>query len=81
MAWSGRKSGATNGTRTRDIQDHNLALYQLSYGRRRGAGSYARQPYAVNARGASAPRAAKAVRMRRSASSSVASCLQKAKRA
>lgn len=25
--------GATNGTRTRDIQDHNLALYQLSYGR------------------------------------------------
>ena len=27
--------GATNGTRTRDIQDHNLALYQLSYGRHR----------------------------------------------
>ena len=24
----------TNGTRTRDIQDHNLALYQLSYGHR-----------------------------------------------
>ena len=29
----GGKAGATNGTRTRDIQDHNLALYQLSYGR------------------------------------------------
>ena len=27
------EAGATNGTRTRDIQDHNLALYQLSYGR------------------------------------------------
>ncbi len=26
----GRKDGATYGTRTRDIQDHNLALYQLS---------------------------------------------------
>lgn len=25
-------SGVTNGTRTRDVQDHNLALYQLSYG-------------------------------------------------
>src|SRR4051794_1176296 len=24
----------TNGTRTRDVQDHNLALYQLSYGHR-----------------------------------------------
>ncbi len=24
------KGGATYGTRTRDIQDHNLALYQLS---------------------------------------------------
>ena len=22
----------TDGTRTRDVQDHNLALYQLSYG-------------------------------------------------
>lgn len=28
-----RGGGATNGTRTRDIQDHNLALYRLSYGR------------------------------------------------
>ncbi len=28
-----RGSGATYGTRTRDIQDHNLALYQLSYAR------------------------------------------------
>ena len=26
-------NGASNGTRTRDIQDHNLALYQLSYAR------------------------------------------------
>lgn len=81
MTWSGAGNGATNGTRTRDIQDHNLALYQLSYGRRRGARSYARGRHAVNARGASAPRAANAVRIRRSASSSVASCLQKAKRA
>ena len=24
----------TDGTRTRDVQDHNLALYQLSYGYR-----------------------------------------------
>jgi hypothetical protein len=29
--------GASNGTRTRDIQDHNLALYQLSYARHPGA--------------------------------------------
>ena len=26
----------TDGTRTRDVQDHNLALYQLSYGHRVG---------------------------------------------
>src|SRR5687768_12758078 len=25
----------TDGIRTRDVQDHNLALYQLSYGHRR----------------------------------------------
>ena len=25
----------TDGTRTRDVQDHNLALYQLSYGHHR----------------------------------------------
>jgi hypothetical protein len=31
----GMQDGASNGTRTRDIQDHNLALYQLSYARRR----------------------------------------------
>lgn len=24
--------GVTDGTRTRDIQDHNLVLYQLNYG-------------------------------------------------
>jgi hypothetical protein len=42
VGWRGRdgkggwkEDGATNGTRTRDIQDHNLALYQLSYGRRK----------------------------------------------
>lgn len=29
-----RNSGADDGARTRDIQDHNLALYQLSYDRR-----------------------------------------------
>ena len=33
-----RWGGASNGTRTRDIQDHNLALYQLSYARHPGAG-------------------------------------------
>jgi hypothetical protein len=27
--------GANDGSRTRDIQDHNLALYQLSYVRHR----------------------------------------------
>lgn len=26
--------GAIDGTRTRDIRDHNAALYQLSYDRR-----------------------------------------------
>ena len=28
--------GVTDGTRTRDVQDHNLALYQLSYGHHQG---------------------------------------------
>ena len=35
-AWcqgSSKGDGASNGTRTRGIQDHNLALYQLSYAR------------------------------------------------
>ena len=27
---NGKPDGASYGTRTRDIQDHNLALYQLS---------------------------------------------------
>jgi hypothetical protein len=38
--------GASNGTRTRDIQDHNLALYQLSYARHPGGGfrPISRQP-------------------------------------
>jgi hypothetical protein len=31
-----KETGASDGTRTRDIQDHNLALYQLSYARHRG---------------------------------------------
>ena len=29
----GGNAGANDGSRTRDIQDHNLALYQLSYDR------------------------------------------------
>lgn len=29
--------GANDGARTHDIQDHNLALYQLSYVRHNGA--------------------------------------------
>lgn len=29
--------GVTDGARTRDNQNHNLGLYQLSYGHRRGA--------------------------------------------
>ena len=33
----------TNGARTRDIQDHNLALYQLSYGHRSSRGLSVRQ--------------------------------------
>ena len=32
----------TDGTRTRDVQDHNLALYQLSYGHRRNIPTLAR---------------------------------------
>ncbi len=31
---AGNNAGANDGARTRDIQDHNLALYQLSYVRR-----------------------------------------------
>ncbi len=27
-----RENGVTDGTRTRDSQNHNLELYQLSYG-------------------------------------------------
>ena len=34
----------TDGTRTRDVQDHNLALYQLSYGYQPGPKSYPRRP-------------------------------------
>lgn len=34
----------TDGTRTRDVQDHNLALYQLSYGHHDGSGQSRRPP-------------------------------------
>ena len=30
------KDGVTDGTRTRDSQNHNLELYQLSYGHQPG---------------------------------------------
>ena len=84
------EAGATNGTRTRDIQDHNLALYHLSYGRRSGALDRpragrtstrgARQALAARA-AAPVPRAAIQAPSRASASSSTAAFLQKAKRA
>ena len=32
-----------DGTRTRDIQDHNLALYQLSYDHRRDVRAHSRK--------------------------------------
>ena len=44
--------GASNGTRTRDIQDHNLALYQLSYARHPGGRVLALPAAFVNARSA-----------------------------
>ena len=37
-AGQGKRDGAIDGARTRDIQDHNLALYQLSYDRRTRGG-------------------------------------------
>ena len=48
-----RETGANDGARTRDIQDHNLALYQLSYDRHTPAPA-ATQPEAraTRARGA-----------------------------
>ncbi len=88
--FEGKEKWAIDGARTRDIQDHNLALYQLSYDRhmyrrgrnpgpgRLGPPGWDRQPAAawrVPARAASqAP-------IRSSAASSSASALQKAKRA
>ena len=33
-----QKNGVTDGVRTRDIQNHNLELYQLSYGHRKETG-------------------------------------------
>ncbi len=33
--WTGLPLGVTDGTRTRDSQDHNLVLYQLNYGHHR----------------------------------------------
>jgi hypothetical protein len=41
--------GASDGTRTHGIQDHNLALYQLSYARHSRAGVLADRPGGVNA--------------------------------
>ena len=38
----------TDGTRTRDVQDHNLALYQLSYGHRVESKFIALLPHCVN---------------------------------
>ncbi len=84
-----RETGANDGARTRDIQDHNLALYQLSYVRHRGEapefperGVYADAAGGVNADGvAAAPRVPKSFSSRASASSNTSSRLQKAKRA
>lgn len=78
--------GANDGDRTHDIQDHNLALYRLSYVRHKAAGRYPVQPAAVNpARvsfsmppGRDTP---KCRASRETASSSTASCLQNANRA
>jgi hypothetical protein len=67
--------GAIDGSRTRDIQDHNLALYQLSYDRRQGSAVYAERAAGVNAL------AAKRFESREIASSSTSNRLQKAKRA
>lgn len=84
------KKWAIDGARTRDIQDHNLALYQLSYDRhmycpgrnpgRRGLGpaGWDRQPAAA---WRVAARAASQAPIRSSAASSRASALQNAKRA
>lgn len=69
-------AGASDGIRTHGIQDHNLALYQLSYARhtpRRAVYAEATRP--VN--GA----AAKCAASRSSAASSTSGRLQKAKRA
>lgn len=44
-----QKNGASDRTRTGDIQDHNLALYQLSYARR-AAGYVGQRPGAVKPR-------------------------------
>ena len=37
----GFQERATDGTRTRDVLDHNQVLYQLSYGRHVDSGAYA----------------------------------------
>lgn len=72
--------GANDGSRTHDIQDHNLALYQLSYVRHRVAGSYAERAAGVNSPPASRARASQAP-SRSTASRNTSSFLQKAKRA
>ncbi len=58
--------GASDGARTRDIQDHNLALYQLSYTRHL-CRLLADQPVRVNV---AALRSRKCRRSRATASSS-----------
>jgi len=75
----GKTAGANDGSRTRDIQDHNLALYQLSYVRHSRGAVYGVQPAAVNRAMPFWPRKCRASRA--AASSSSASCLQKANRA
>lgn len=72
-------AGANDGSRTRDIQDHNLALYQLSYVRHSRRAVYGLQPAAVNRAVPPCPWKCRA--RRATAASSSASCLQKANRA
>lgn len=83
-----KRDGAIDGARTRDIQDHNLALYQLSYDRRTarwiGPPRRVRQPVPVAVPVAACCRAARrAIQapIRASASRRTLSFLQKAKRA
>ena len=60
----------------RGVQDHNLALYQLSYDRHQGSVSYAERAACVNDVGSTA--ALKCASSRATASSSTANVLQNA---